>query len=76
MSVFYMHPNHIKRATLKRIWLRFCPFIVDGGSIGVHGFLTQNRAVDFFYKASNKNDTNAPINIQRKRIGAKMENIT
>jgi hypothetical protein len=75
MNVFYMHPDHIRRPIWKRIWLRLCPYIVDGGSVGVHGFLTRTHAVDFFYQASNRNETNAPINIQRKRIGAKMDAI-
>ena len=73
MNIFYMHPDHIRRPIWKRIWLRLCPYIVDGGSVGVHGFLTRTRAVDFFYHASNKNETTSPINIQRKKIGSKME---
>jgi len=75
MTVFYMHPDHVRRPIWKRIWLRLCRYVVDGGSIGVHGFFSKGRALDFFYDMSNKNETSAPINIQRKRIGAKMEEI-
>jgi hypothetical protein len=68
-----MHPAHMRKPFWRRVWLRLCPFIVEGGTVGTHGFFTRNGACDFFYHSSNKNETHAPIKIYRKRVGAKPE---
>lgn len=72
MSPLYMHPAHMRKPVWKRVWLRLCRYIVDGAAIGARGFLTRSRAIDYFYHASNNNETHAPIDIYRKAIGAKL----
>ena len=63
----YLHPKSrpSKFGFLSRIWLWLCPFTVFTKD-GAHGFISQNRAVDFYYQISSKLIGNAVASIERK----------
>ena len=68
----YVHPAYARTSIWHRIWLRLCPFIVEGHESGQRGFFIRSRAYDFFYKTSFEIGMTRPVNILQKRIGEKV----
>lgn len=73
MSPLYMHPASIRKPWFKSMVLRLARFVVYGATIGEKPFWRLNAAMDYYYKVSRTNESDAPISICRKKIGAKPE---
>lgn len=73
MSPLYMHPASLRRPWWQSVALRLSRYVVEGATIGRRGFLRRKKAMDYYYHASRKNETHAPISIYRKPFGAKPE---
>jgi len=62
----YVHPGMVKPGILRRIWLRLCPFIVEGDPRGLRGFFFRSRAYDCFYDLSSRVADHRSVNMLQK----------
>ena len=70
----YCHPDHRPGANplVQKFWLWFAPFIVWDKD-GPKGFISRNRAMDFYYKVSRDMPVAGVASIQRKGWFARPE---
>ena len=63
----YCHPDHRPGTNplFQKFWLWFAPFIVWDKD-GPRGFISRNKAMDFYYKVSREMPVNGVASIQRK----------
>jgi len=69
----YVHPGLWKPSIWKRIWLRLCPFVVEGDPRGLLGFFSRSRAYDAFYALAAAIADKRSVNILQKRIFQKVD---
>lgn len=68
MSPMYVHPGCVrKKWSLKSLWLRLCPLVVESCDRPPRGFFLLSRALDFFYAESNRLTGYGVVNIYRKK---------
>lgn len=63
----YVHPGQTKPGILKRIWLRLCPFVVEGSDGGMEGYMTRAGAYARFYRLADGVTDHRSVNILQKR---------
>lgn len=73
MSPLYMHPASIRKPWFKSMAVRLARYVVYGATIGEKPFWRRGAAMDYYYNVSRRNETECPISICRKKIGARME---
>ena len=68
----YVHPGQKTPGILQRIWLRLCPFVVEGHDGGMEGFMTRKGAYARFYELANNLGDSRSVNVLQKRPGEKV----
>lgn len=68
----YVHPGQARPNILKRIWLRLCPFVVEGQDGGMEGFMTRRAAYARFYELAGNVSDQRSVNVLQKRPGEKV----